>query len=668
MKYSFNKNKRYSFFRIMKTSMRLRGILATGLVVLLSTTSCNKGFLNVVPDNVATIDNAFASKTEAEKYLFTCYSYLPNDEDPTYNPGITASDETWIEDNEIHIRSTNVAQMPRGGQNTSDPICNYWDGTRDGALNSNGHGMFRAIRDCNVFLENIEDLSKVPDLDIDTRERWIAEAQFLKAFYHFILFRSYGPIPVVDKNIPISAPLSETQVKRQPVDSVVNYIANLLDTAAVHLPSSILNQASELGRITKPIAMGLKARLLVYAASPLFNGNSDFASMQNKGGEKLFNTTYSADKWKRAADACKAAIDASTGQGIKLYTFTTPAGSVLTDTTITQMSIRNAVSDPWNSELVWGLTHSGMGLNSFFQAIGGAAYDRTYIQNNGITYGNALMGPTLKMAKMFYTKNGVPIDEDKTLDFSNYSALRIASHAERFNVKEGEATARLNFDREPRFYANIGFDRCIWYMANSPSHSDENTFYLFCHAGEFGQNSPIPITTMYMKKILNWKFDWNTRLYTPYPYPIIRLADLYLMYAEALNEANETPTADVYQYVNLVRARGGLKSVQDAWSAYSNNPTKYTTKAGMRSIIQRERAIELCFEGQRYWDLIRWKTAATELSGNVTGWDRTAKTSDLFYRELTFYSRKFVAPRDYLFPLKDNDLLNNPNLVQNPNW
>lgn len=653
---------------INKNALRhLRRFTVIGVVVL-TIASCKKAFLNVVPDNVATIDNAFASKTEAEKYLFTCYSYLPYEEDPTYNPGLTASDETWIEDNEIHIRSTNVAQLARGGQNTSDPIANYWDGRRDGALNSNGNGMFRAIRDCNVFIENISDESKVPDLDIDTRNRWIAEAQFLKAYYHFVLFRAYGPIPIIDKNIPISAPLSATQVKRQPVDTVVNYIANLLDVATVHLPASIANTASELGRVTQTVALSLKAKLLVYAASPLYNGNTDFASLKNKDGQQLFNTAYSANKWKRAADACKAAIDACTAQGIKLYTFQTPAGSVLTDTTITQMSIRNAMSEPWNSELVWGLTHADRGFNSFFQAIGGGAYDRAYIQKGGITYGNALMGPTLKMAKMFYTKNGVPIDEDKTLDFSNYSALRVATHGERFNVKEGEATARLNFDRENRFYANIGFDRCIWYMANSPSHSDENTFYLFCRAGEFGQNSPIPITTMYMKKILNWHFDWNTRLYVPYPYPLIRLADLYLLYAEALNEANDAPTQEEYDYVNLVRARAGLQSVQTAWTNYSSNPSKFTTKIGMRSIIQKERAIELCFEGQRYWDLLRWKTAPQELAGNVTGWDRTAKTPDLFYRELTFYSRKFVAPRDYLWPLMDNDLLNNPNLVQNPNW
>jgi starch-binding outer membrane protein, SusD/RagB family len=88
----------------------------------------------------------------------------------------------------------------------------------------------------------------------------------------------------------------------------------------------------------------------------------------------------------------------------------------------------------------------------------------------------------------------------------------------------------------------------------------------------------------------------------------------------------------------------------------------------MRSIVQRERSIELCFEGQRYWDLLRWKTAAQELAGNITGWDRTGRTADVYYRELTFYSRHFVTPRDYLFPIQDNDLLVNPNLVQNPNW
>ncbi|SEA07245.1 Starch-binding associating with outer membrane [Arachidicoccus rhizosphaerae] len=637
-------------------------------LLLFSMGACKKTFLNVVPDNVATIDNAFTSKTEAEKYLMTCYSYMPVDVDPTYNVGITNGDLVWIEDNAINIRNTNVLQMPRGAQNTADPIANLWDGYRDGVMNSSGKGMFRAIRDCNIFIDNVSDQTKIPDLDIDTRIRWIAEAKFLKAYYHFLLFRAYGPIPIIDKNLPIDAPLKETQVKRQPVDSVVNYIADLLDTAAKNLPAMIYSEASELGRITKPIALGLKARLLVTAASPLYNGNTDYAGFTDNDGTHLFNPTFSVEKWQRAADACKAAIDLCTSQGDSLYVFPQQTYA-LTDTTMTQMSIRNATSEPWNIELIWGLTVNNMdGFNTFFQRMGAAPFDRTFINNGGITYGAAAMGPTLKCAELFYTKNGVPINDDKTLDFSNISALRTATHEERFNIKEGEVTARLNFDREPRFYADLGFDRGIWYMSNSPSKTDENTYYLFCRAGEFGQNSPIPICTYFMKKIVNWKMDWNTGTFPQYPYPEMRLAGLYLLYAEALNEANSTPADDVYKYINLVRARAGLPTVQYSWTHFSKTPTKYTTQSGMREIIQRERSIELCFEGQRYWDLIRWKRAATELTGNVTGWDRSGRTAELFYRELTYYTRHFVAPRDYLFPLMDNDLLNNPNLVQNPGW
>lgn len=638
---------------------KIAGLLMAFIIVL-PTSSCKKSFLDVVPDNVSTIANAFVSQTEAEKYLFTCYSYLPTETDPTYNVGLTASDEVWVEDPANHIRSTNVLQLPRGFQNSSDPIANFMNGTRDAAAN------YKAIRDCNVFLENVSDLTKVRDLDIDTRERWIAEVQFLKAYYHFILFRAYGPIPIIDKNLPIDAPIDQVRVKRRPVDEVVNYIAGLYDLAASKLPLTITNEGSELGRITKPIALSMKAKLLVTAASPLFNGNPDYNSFKNKDGELLFNPSYSAEKWQRAATACKEAIDLCQQQNIQLYTF--PAPTVpLDQTTITQMSIRNAMSEKWNNELIWGLTaNNNINYNSFFQSMCAGQYDFDHV-DAARSANRPLLGPTIKMAKMFYTKNGVPINEDKTLDFSNVSALRVATHDERFNIKEGETTARLNFDREPRYYADLGFDRGVWYMANSPTKTDENTWWMKARGAEVGQSSPIPVAGLYMKKALNWHYEWATVSYINYPWPVMRLSDLYLLYAEALNEA-QGPVGDVYTYVNRIRARAGLPTVQDSWSNYSINPTKFTTKDGMRSIIQRERSLELCFEGHRFWDLLRWKTAGVELNGNVTGWSINENSPDLYYRERLIFSRRFVIPRDYLWPIQENDLLVNQNLVQNPNW
>jgi hypothetical protein len=634
-------------------------LLMGAFILVLPVSSCKKPFLDVVPDNVSTIANAFVSKAEAEKYLFTCYSYLPTGADPTYNVGLTAGDEVWVEDPANHIRSTNVLQLPRGFQNSSDPIANYMNGTRDAA------GNYRAIRDCNVFLENVSDLTKVRDLDIDTRERWIAEAQFLKAFYHFQLFRAYGPIPIIDKNLAIDASIEDVRVKRRPVDEVVAYIAGLYDLAASKLPLTIQNEGSDLGRLTKPIALSMKARLLVTAASPLFNGNPDYNSFKNKDGELLFNSTYSAEKWQVAADACKAAIDACESQNIHLYKF--PAQTVkLSDTTMTQMSIRNAMSEKWNDELIWGLTVNNIGFSSFFQSMCAGQYDF----NNADAAKSAnrpLLGPTIKMAKMFYTKNGVPINEDKTLDFSNISKLRVGNHAERFYIKEGETTARLNFDREPRYYADLGFDRGVWYMANSPTKTDVDTWWLKSRGAEIGQSSPIPIAGFYMKKALNWHYEWATVTYLNYPWPEMRLGDLYLLYAEALNEA-QGPGAAAYDYLNRVRERAGLPTVQVSWTNFSINPTKYTTKDGLRAIIQRERAVELCFEGQRYWDLLRWKTAGVELNSNVTGWSISENSPELYYRERSIYSRHFVIPRDYLWPIQENDLLVNQNLVQNPNW
>ncbi|HEX8021285.1 MAG TPA: RagB/SusD family nutrient uptake outer membrane protein, partial [Mucilaginibacter sp.] len=415
-------------------------LMIMALIMIVPVSSCKKSFLDVVPDNVSTIANAFVSQTEAEKYLFTCYSYLPTETDPTYNVGLTAGDEVWVEDPANHIRSTNVLQLPRGFQTSSDPIANYMNGTRDAAAN------YKAIRDCNVFIENVSDLTKVRDLDIDTRERWIAEAQFLKAFYHFQMFRAYGPIPIIDKNLPIDASIDDIRVKRRPVDEVVNYIAGLYDQAAAKLPLTIRNEGSELGRVTKAAALSMKAKLLVTAASPLFNGNPDYSSFKNKDGEQLFNPAFSVEKWQRAADACKAAIDFCESQNIRLYTFPTPTNP-LSQTTMTQMGIRNAMSEKWNEELIWGLTaDNNINFNSFFQSMCAGQYDF----NNADAAKSAnrpLLGPTLKMAKMFYTKNGVPINEDKTLDFSDIAQLRVGTHDERFNIKEGEITARLNFDR-----------------------------------------------------------------------------------------------------------------------------------------------------------------------------------------------------------------------------
>src|SRR5699024_2531087 len=144
-----------------------------------------------------------------------------------------------------------------------------------------------------TFLANIDN---VPDMDIDEKKRWKAEVKFLKAYYHWFLLRMYGPIPIIDKNKPVSAGVDEVKVYRQPVDSVFNYIVKIIHEAAVDLPEVIQNAIDEMGRITRPIALSLKARVLINEASPLFNGNTAYANFVDNRGVQLFNQTYDPDK------------------------------------------------------------------------------------------------------------------------------------------------------------------------------------------------------------------------------------------------------------------------------------------------------------------------------------------------------------------------------------
>lgn len=650
----------------------MKHIKALLIIAVLGTLiSCSK-YLDVVPDNVATIENIFTLRSSAEKYLNTCYSYMPDNGHPNTNTAFSLAGEVWWPDpiNSFNGTYWNIA---RGLQSVANPLGNWWTGT------NYGKAMFDGIRDCNTFLANI---NKVPELNPYERERWIAEVKFLKAYYNFILFQRYGPIPLIKENMPISSSPEAIKVYRQPVDSVVNYIVQLLDESFANdlLPDRIVgNEGSELGRITKSIVIAFKARVLVTAASPLFNGNTEYANFTDKRGVHLFNSEYSSEKWQKAVDACKAAIDFCTVNGsYSLSTFAGNTGYKINDTIKRQLDIRTAITNKINNpEVIWANTNSP------------AKDVQTWSMPVLTTAGNAsgsrpkgTVGPTINMAEYFYTKNGVPISEDKTWDYANRYALKVAGAADKFYIKTGQTTIQLHYDREPRFYADLGFDRGIWfgnwinnYIISTPGVPSA-LLYVMARNGEAAARQDATgfcITGYYCKKLINVESsgaaDGNfvTGLVT-YPYPEMRMAELYLLYSEALNElGGATPDPEAYVWINLVRARAGLPSVQDSWTNFSTNPDKYKTKEGLRDIIQQERTIELMFEGQRYWDLLRWKTAHIVLNTPIMGWDITQSTPQNFYRKVLLFNKNFMM-RDYFWPIETKELQINSNLVQNPGW
>lgn len=641
----------------MKNIKQTKKIWPVLVLLLFAVSSCKK-FLDVVPDNVPTIDNAFTSKNEAEKFLFTCYSYLPKNGDVMSNPGFLAGDELWIPNSRRGTFDTQGGLMnwdiAQGRQNSANPIGGVWT------------SRYQAIRQCNIFLENIKDEEKAFDLTPDLRARWLAEVSILKAFYNYELLRMYGPVPIVDKNIDIDAPTSEMMVSRSPFDDCVNYTVGLIDNAYTALPVVISDRTNELGRITQPIALAIKAKLLLLAASPLFNGNSDYARLVNKDGTPLVKTAFDPNKWTRAMQAAKAAIDVSEQAGIKLYNAV--PNSVLSPFTNQQMTLRNVISERWNTERVWGLSNSYAGQ---LQRVAMGCLASTFTPNNS----NAQLAAPMKIADLFYTKNGVPMNEDKTLNFTVKNELRTATRDERFAISEGYQTARVNFDREPRFYADLGFDGGTWYMiANNPGVGDEGTFYMqakYTQPGNSGAEGYYNETGYFIKKLVEANLTNSSTANTvkPYDWPEIRLADIYLMYAEAVNEANGPTDPEIYKYLDLIRTRAGLQGIRDSWNNYvDNGAAKLGDKEYVRQLIRRERGIELAFEGSRFWDLRRWKTAATELNGPISGWTISQVAPIGYYQNRVIYNQTFIAPRDYLWPIQSGAFRVNTNLVQNPGW
>lgn len=641
------------------------------LIILLF--SCKKDFLDIVPDNLPTLDHAFSNRVEAEKFLFTCYSFLPKEGNQESNPGFNAGDEHWYyKDNFLDYFRLDAYSIARGQQNKSTPYMNYWGETKsDGSVSKfDGRSLWQGVRVCNIMLENID---KVYDLGSLERDRWIAEVKFLKAYYHWYLFRMYGPIPIVDVNLPIGATPEQVKLKRQPVDSVVNYIVKLIDESTVGdefmgLPSRILNQNDELGRITKVTAFAIKARVLVTAASPLFNGNPDYSNLKNKDGQALFNPTYDVKKWNRAADACKVAMDAALAVGIKLYTFQGKVNDQTPEIT-TELSIRNAITERWNSELIWGSTirdDGGTPGAYYLQRYACPNLDPAYIKTE-------LMGqvaPTFKMAELFYTKNGVPIEEDETWDYSNRFQLKATPDNSPYLISNYQ-TAGLHFDREPRFYADMAFDGAKWYMKNNASA--KSPFAIRAKAGEnSGRRNErwYSVTGYYTKKVVSWTLTASSSGVSleNYPWPVMRLADLMLLYAESLNEIGDGTSA--LPLLNQIRERAGLASVESSWSNFAKAAfkSKYTTQEGLRKIIHQERGIEMAFEASRFWDLRRWKTAEKILNAPIYAWNVRGENFEDYNQRLVDFNQTFIAPRDYLWPISDRELQINPNLVQNTGW
>ena len=642
------------------------------IILFIISTSCEKDYLDVVPDNIATIDLAFNTRSTAENFLSTCYTYIPEHANVEQNFSLLAGDEIWYyAENDFYMNNETSFRLAKGMQNSASPYLNYWEGGRGAP-----HSLFNALRDCNIFLEN---LVEVPGLEEDERLKWIDEVKVLKAFYHFWLMQMYGPIPIIDQNIPVGASPEETNVKRESIDDVVNYLVQILDEVieAENLPGLINYIYTDMGRITMPIAKALKAKILVLAASPIFNGNTDLSELTDNLGNKLVSQVYDPQKWVYARDALFEAIESAHLNGHQLYEFNQqiPIIGGINEEITRELSLRAAITEPFNTEIVWAFAPEWTGdLQMWWQPRWTADHSALF------GYTKKSHAPTLNMAETFYTNNGVPIDEDLTWDYGNrYDVIQTPlfdSNNENFHefyIEDDYYTAKLHTYREPRFYSSIGFDGGKWFSLETENINFIPHLNAKAGAASGKQGFEIySITGFFSKKLVHYEniISLQGSTIKGYSFPIIRLSDLYLMYSEALNETKAAPDAEVYEYIQRVRTRAGLDAggdILNTWQMYSTNPSKPMTKDGMRKIIHQERMIELALEGHRYWDLKRWKLATEYFNKPIQGWNIFRSDVEGFYEVENIFYRNF-STKDYLWPISQNELLRNPNLIQNPGW
>ncbi|MDY4410340.1 MAG: RagB/SusD family nutrient uptake outer membrane protein [Prevotella sp.] len=639
----------------------------------LTLTSCD--FLDVVPDEYTSESDMTKDRQAALNYLYSCYGYLPQPNNGTSSLDLLTGDEVVTA-----FEHETFAAFPKGNYTASNPVISYWN------------TLYQGIRQCFTFQDELNKGGNFSGLTDADRADYKAQVKFLLGYYDFLLTRCYGPIILVTST-PDATINPSNYLPRTNYDVCIDSICSYFDQAAAGLVATRTGtRANEFGLATSVAALAMKAKTLLYAASPLFNGNSTFyADFKDKDGNALMPLTYDANKWVKARDAYKAAIDSAEAAGYHLYTrsdYKISANAYPSDPYVRclrYMSTDYEQDDEpagTNCEVIFAdaRDESSYGLQN---------KSMPYNWNNGNNAWNGI-APTIAMLNRFYTKHGVPMSEDDSLDFSNpWQIVRVDSaHMNEAALKK--QTMRFNLDREPRYYSWVAFENGYYEIlsaSNNGAYSTGNFANTYSNGRittgfYIGQNCSRGLNTNSLRSnnysptgFLNKKFvdpdiiksATGLSEYHNHPWPVIRLAELYLGYAECCVETGDLETARVY--LNKVRTRAGLPTVEEAWSKYTANPNKPNTQDGLREIVRNERMNEFYLENQNFWDMRRWLLAEKYFNVKAQGMNIEATNMTNFAKptEVTF-ERKFTSPANYLMPIPSDDMNKNTHIVQNPGY
>lgn len=633
-----------------------------GLSALLVTGSGCSDFLDNAPDDQLTLEMVFDDKTRTEDWLAYVYGGIPN---PDWHSVRTIGYETLADD---------VTPSQRWEQWWGDGPLSYRTGqwSTNSAWGANfWSDLPKRIRSAYIFIREAHANPKlnVTEEDIEEMKN---ECRFIVAYYYWIMTEAYGSVPFFDDIADVEDP--NLMKGQRSFDETVSWIDNQLVELSKVLPPK--RSDNEYGRATSIMCLAVRARMLLFAASPLVNGNEWYKGFKNYDGKERFNSTYDHSKWEKAATACKELIDAAKEAGHDLYKVYYEEGKIDAFKSCHQVMLTSEKEG--NPEILFARPNSP-DIKTWEE----------YATPRGCG-GNGGLGVTQSLVDAFFMANGLPAilgyngDGSPILNVeSGYSEKGFSTEAEIRNttwdicrnmpdVKPGqittEGTYNMYCNREPRFYTTVTYNNQWWWT--------ENRFTQFMSGqDDGGPTHDAPQNGYLVRKKVSLEQVPRDGKHPYRPAILYRLGEAYLNYAEAMNEAYNTTEArqTALDYVNLIRERAGIRgytfgTTDDNFINVDDN------QEAVRDIIRRERRVELCAEMIRYNDLRRWKLAEECLDGYDYGMNFSGTVaSDDASKSTSFYVRskclkRVYSKKNYWFPIHQSEIDKDPTLVQAPFW
>ena len=595
--------------------------------------SCEK-YLDKMPDDQLTLEMVFSDKVRTEDWLAGVYASIP---DPVWGNTRSIAFDPLSDD---MAPSTGWEQFgwtvigkQTGNWNPSsgwDP--NYWS------------ELPKRIRSAYILIENVK-ANATQKFTEEDAQNMKNEARFLIAYYYSLMIDVYGPIPFKPGLTSAEAQGDDLLLGQTPFDETVDWIDKELKELSTLLPPSYAEN-QKFGRATSIMCQAVRARLLLFSASPLVNGNPDYTDFVNNKGVKLFNSVYDPGKWAKAVEACKDLITSAELNGHKLYYEYNTDGSI--DPFLSYQNMMFKRSTDGNKEILFARADCAT-----------SEYDKH--ANPRGTAGNGGLGVTQSLVDAFFMNNGLSINDPNSgyieKGFSTASEIRNTN----WNEVQGNGqvtlpgTYNMYVGREPRFYISVLYNEC-WFRR------ENRTTRFYSGAWDGGPTHDAPQNGYLVRKKVHPDFDPRNGINPYRPGILYRLGEAYLNYAEALNEVDPN-NLDILKYVNLIRERGGIPVLS---AGMSQDET--------RQAIRRERRVELNNEGIRYRDIRRWKIGEQTLNGDFWGmnFSGTENNDDetnpkAFFKRSIYQHRKFEK-KNYWFPVPQGEIDKNPYIVQNPLW